>query len=343
MEGEQNLENTTQKSNENEATKSKIEKLNKMLDEITFSDSDSDIENNNPNKQKFILSAENYSKEMSKINNLYDFNIASENQMIEEGVDEGTMNNYTGTKHEIINEKDRKDFPIPYIINDNDNLEICGYIKEIVEKNILMCSTNNNINQIINLDNIIFNEKKEAIGFVDDVIGQIDLPIYVIKIYPNLYENFSMKKDDKLFYCKNKVNLINGNELKNKNKGCDASNAFDEEVSDGEKDYSDDEEEINAKILRKQKRKNKKMKIEENEIKKENNNNINNNLNNKIENIGNNNYNNIVNAPYTFDSNNNQNNLNQQMEVFINQAINMNINPFTNPFQINNNNDNNTK
>ena len=97
--------------------------------------------------------------------------------------------------------------------------------------------------------------KKRAFGFIDDVIGQIDSPVYVIKIYPNLYDNFSMKKDDKLFYCVNKVNLINGKQLKNKNKGCDASNAFDEEISDGEKDYSDDKEEINAKILRKQKRK----------------------------------------------------------------------------------------
>ena len=52
--------------------------------------------------------------------------------------------------------------------------------------------------------------KKRAFGFIDDVIGQIDSPVYVIKIYPNLYDNFSMKKDDKLFYCVNKVNLING-------------------------------------------------------------------------------------------------------------------------------------
>ena len=56
-------------------------------------------------------------------------------------------------------------------------------------------------------------------------------------------------------------------ELKNKNKGCDASNLFDEEVSEGEKDYSDDEEEVNAKINRKNKKKNKnknkKMKFEE--------------------------------------------------------------------------------
>ena len=306
----------------------KMELLDKLMDEITFSD-DEDEDNN---KQKFILDQKNYKDEMSKINKLYE-------QNGEEGVDEGTMNSYTGTRHEIINELERKDFPIPYEINNEDKFEECGKIKNIVENKILMSAINNNIFQVLNLDNIIFLSNKKSIGFIDDVIGQIENPIYVIKIYPKLIEEKILENiniDDKLFYCSNKVNIINAIELKNKNKGCDASNVFDEEVSEGEKDYSDDEEEVQAKIKRKNKRKNKKKKIEENFM----NNNVNNNINNnQINNINNNS---LINAPYSFNNcNKTKEELSKQMDIFLNNAMNMNINPFANPFSLSNNNLNN--
>ena len=303
---------------EKDSHQKKIELLDKLMDEINFSD-DEDEENNNP---KFILNQNNYNNEMSKINKLYE-------QNGEEGVDEGTMNTYTGTRHEIINELERKDYPIPYSITDNDKFEECGKIKNIVENKILMESINNNLSKILNLDNIIFLSNKQHIGFIDDVIGQIDNPVYVIKIYPKLIEEKILEKikiDDKLYYCSNKINVINAIELKNKNKGCDASNAFDEEVSENEKDYSDDEEEVNAKIKRKNK-KNKKKKVEENlmnyNITNDNNNQINDNITN----------NNIINAPYSVNNlNKTKDELNKQMDIFVNNAMNMNVNPFSNPF-----------
>ena len=303
---------------EKDSHQKKIELLDKLMDEINFSD-DEDEENNNP---KFILNQNNYNNEMSKINKLYE-------QNGEEGVDEGTMNTYTGTRHEIINELERKDYPMPYSITDNDKFEECGKIKNIVENKILMESINNNLSKILNLDNIIFLSNKQHIGFIDDVIGQIDNPVYVIKIYPKLIEEKILEKikiDDKLYYCSNKINVINAIELKNKNKGCDASNAFDEEVSENEKDYSDDEEEVNAKIKRKNK-KNKKKKVEENlmnyNITNDNNNQINDNITN----------NNIINAPYSVNNlNKTKDELNKQMDIFVNNAMNMNVNPFSNPF-----------
>ena len=326
------------KMDEKDSHQKKMELLDKMMDEITFSDDEEDQNN----KQKFTLNEKNYKDEMSKISKLYE-------QAGEEGVDEGTMNTYTGTRHEIINELERKDFPVPFVINIDDKFEECGKIKNIVENKILMAGINNNILQILNLDNIIFLSNKQYIGFIDDVIGQIDNPIYVIKIYPNLIEKKileNLKIEDKLFYCSNKANVINAIELKNKNKGCDASNAFDEEVSEGEKDFSDDEEEVNAKIIRKKKKKNKKMKIEDDLM-----NNINNQIN--IEQTNNSNFsnNNAINAPYSLNNfNKTKEELNKQMDIFINNAMNMNINPFSNPFSFdlnnniqNNNNDNNMK
>ena len=299
----------------------KMEILDKMMDEITFSDSEDDEKKE---KKDFILDEKTYTSEMSKINKLYE-----QNQ--EEGVDEGTMNKYTGTRHEIINEKERKDYPAPFEVLNEDNFEECGTVKNIIENEILMTGINNNVLKVLNLDNIIFLSNKTCLGFIDDVIGQIDNPVYAIKIYPELVEQKIMEKisvGDKLFFCSNRANVINAIELKNKSKGCDASNAFDEEVSEGEKDYSDDEEEVQAKLRRKQ---NKRKKIEENINK------TNNNKNNQI-NMGNNNLsqNNIINAPgSSANLNTSKKELNEKMDIFINNAMNMNINPFFSPFDLN--------
>ena len=74
------------------------------MDEINFSDSEDDDQKD---KQPFELdeknNEKNYTEEMTKINKLYE-------QNIEEGVDEGTINKYTGTRHEKINKKERKDY-----------------------------------------------------------------------------------------------------------------------------------------------------------------------------------------------------------------------------------------
>ena len=304
-----------------ESYSKKIELLDKMMDDISFSDSEDD-ENDN-NKQKFILDEKNYKNEMSKINKLYE-----QNQ--EEGIDDGTMNKYTGTRHEIINEKERKDYPIPFEVTINDNFGECGIIKNIIDNEILMTGINNNVLKVLNLDNIIFLQDKTCLGFIDDVIGKIDDPIYAIKIYPNLIEEKISEKlnpGDKLYFCSNRAKIINAIELKKKSKGCDASNAFDEEVSEGEKDYSDDEEEVQAKIRKKNNKKNKRKKIEENII--------NNNINEKL-NIGNNNgSNSFINAPYSNENlNKAKQELDKKMDIFVNNAMNMNINPFSSPFSL---------
>ena len=88
---------------EKDSHQKKMELLDKMMDEITFSDDEDEEEQNN--NKKFILDQKSYNDEMTKINKLYD---------VEEGVDEGTMNSYTGTRNEIINELKRKDLPVPF-------------------------------------------------------------------------------------------------------------------------------------------------------------------------------------------------------------------------------------
>ena len=101
-------------------------------------------------------------------------------------------------------------------------------------------------------------------------------------------------------------------------------------MSEGEKDYSDDEEEVKAKIRRKQNKKNKKMKIEENM------NNITTNTNSNRATIG---HNDMINAPYSSENlNKSKKELDKQMDIFVNNAMNMNLNPFSSPFDLNSTN-----
>lgn len=277
--------------------KSKDESINnidKMLDDVNFSEDEEE-------KEKAKLDEKTYLEELKKIKKLY------ENP--EE--DDAGMNSYTGTKNEII-DSERKELPIPFQINDNDVFTLCGYVTDIVEGKILMKSQNNSINnKVINLDNIIFNINKIPIGFIDDVMGQIDYPIYIIRIYPNLIDQkIKININEELYLCSNKALIINTEEIKNKHKGCDASNAYDEEISSDEMEFSDDNEEIQAKKIRKSQKFNKKRQKIEN-----NNENIINLINPKIN----------TQSPLI-------QNLNNQIETFNNMMDNSkNINPFIKP------------
>ena len=205
--------------------------LDKMLEYVNFSDSDSEDNNNNT----FTLNPETYQQESNKVNNLYNANIEEE--------DGGTMNTYTGTKHEKM-DIEMKEIPIPPELLPNDTFVCCGLILSLVEGRIIFTQkVLNLINNVINVDNIIYDDNKAAVGYVDDVFGQVEQPVYSAKIFPNLVEaGFGLKPGQKVFYCQRLVKFVNADDIC-KNKGCDASNQFDEEVDDDEKDFSDDEEE----------------------------------------------------------------------------------------------------
>ena len=302
----ENNSNIEYEYNINKVTKNDtINHIEQMLDDVNFSD-----EENN----KMNLDEKTYLEEFKKIKKLY------ENPLEED--DTGTMNTYTGTKNEII-DSERKELPIPFEINENDIFTLCGNVLNIVEGKILMKPQNiNSENKIINLDNIIFNKNKKPIGFIDDVMGQIDNPIYIIRIYPNLIdEKFKFNINEELYFCINRAQIINYDEIKNKHKGCDASNAFDEEVSSDDMDYSDDNEEIEAKKIRKAKQ----LQIKKQKIEQKNN------LSQNISNIINPNIN--TNNPVLF-----MQNMSIQMEKYneiMDNVTNKNINPFTKPSTLN--------
>jgi len=207
----------------------------KLLDEINLSDEEDEQATLNQNLlDPKKISEKEYKNEMEKINDYY-----------EELVD-GSMTKYTGTKNE--NEK-LVNIPVAPEIKENTEFISIGKIEAIFEEDKILFKPNLDLG-ILNLDNIFFNSNHIAIGYLDDVIGKITEPVYVIKLFPNIIDkkniSINININEELFSIKDHINKINHKEILRK-KGCDASNAFDEEVSDSDKEFSDDEKEYEYK------------------------------------------------------------------------------------------------
>ena len=190
-------------------------------------------------KEEGKLSFSTYEKESSKINELYNNDENDE-----------SINKYFGTKNELL---DVKVIPTVFPIEDSYKFLNAGTVmnKSVEGKFVMMADT---INGILDLDNIVFNQNKLPIGYIDDVLGKIDSPFYIVKYFPNYNGNTDLQ-GEKLCFVKEKVKFVNKFELI-KLKGSDASNVYDEEVDDDEKEFSDDEEEKARKEKLKKRNKN---------------------------------------------------------------------------------------
>lgn len=221
-----------------------------MVEDIILSDDE------NP-----LISQDQYNVEMKKINELYN----------EEDPD--SMNKYTGTKNEV---DVRKEIPVAFVPDPESVLLEAGIIEDIIGSDKILVRANTE-RGILDLDNILFNSNKIPVGYLDDVIGKVDTPNYVVNFFPNINDSERPSLaavDQSLFYVQNRTNLLSTNRLTNK-KGCDASNAFDEEISDDDAEFSDDEAEAERKKKNKDKNKNKKQKTDTSHIKTSMNNLIN--------------------------------------------------------------------
>jgi rRNA processing protein Gar1 len=204
-----------------------------MIDQITFSDDEEDNTHMPARKEK--MTSEVRENELKNICDLYE--------------EDASMTKYTGTKNEI---DTRKEIPIPFQLTKNDILLDSGIIDDIIDDKVIIKA--NTMNGTLDLDNILFTINKIAIGFLDDVLGKIDEPVYIIKLFPNMdVTSLNLLPGQSVYNVKDKSKYVERNQLYKK--GCDASNAFDEEVSDDEMEFSDDEEEMTRRSqIRKRKK-----------------------------------------------------------------------------------------
>lgn len=228
-------------------------RIENQLDQIDISDSE-DEEIKEINRQAKLTDLE-YDEQMKKVSALYD----------EDGVEVG---HYVPTKNEMT---EFTDFPQPAILNQNSKLEKLGKVVSVVENNILI-EKNPNLNLILNLDTTIYSKDCEVVGFIFDVIGNIDLPYYLVMPYSSKndensnnelkFKNISkIMEEEDMYFDINVDNVVNKNKLINQ-KGTDASNAFDEEIGNNDKEFSDDEEEREYKKSKKMS----KLKVEKNYV-----------------------------------------------------------------------------
>lgn len=100
---------------------------------------------------------------------------------------------------------------------------------------------------VLDLDNVVFSHNRKCVGFVEDVLGPVDQPLYLIFFYPKSEgEHEAIEKGQNLYCPLKGIKLVVISALR-EHKGCDASNIYDEEISKDDVEYSDDEEERKAK------------------------------------------------------------------------------------------------
>lgn len=150
------------------------------------------------------------------------------------------------TVHEIDPDNYYNENTVPIVpeLNPTDVLVPIGIINSTMSNKCLV--TANESIGILDLDNVIYTEKKVCLGFIEDVLGPIDKPFYSIFYYPKAGGDEVIEKGQTLYCPLKGIKLVAVATLR-ESKGCDASNVFDEEVSKNEIEFSDDEEERKAK------------------------------------------------------------------------------------------------
>lgn len=260
-----------------------LKNIEEQLELVDISDDDINYEINHEK-----LDDNNYIKHKDMIDHLYE--------------DEGDVGSYIPTKNEMLNLPEP---PKPTLLSEKSKLEELGKIITIVEDSIVI-EKRSDLNIIVNLDTTVYSKGALIIGYVFDVIGNIDSPYYVIHAYvnsnktnTNISENstinesisdtitsynkdstidsrlkfidfLNLQTGDQVFFDKEIVQIVDKSKLLHY-KGTDASNVFDEEADYNEEAFSDDEEERQFKHQKKEANR-----IKHNEKKEKNHNNTNN-------------------------------------------------------------------
>ena len=117
----------------------------------------------------------------------------------------------------------------------------------------------------LDIGNIICFEDRRVVGMISDVFGPVKQPFYVVVLVNdnNNSEEDSLKAaacesfvGRMCYFVAGKTSFVDKKSVLQR-KGCDASNAFDEEIAEDDMEFSDDE----AEQERRQRRRNNKRKV----------------------------------------------------------------------------------
>lgn len=191
--------------------------------------------------------------------------------------EDGHSVSYQKTKNEIVDANEIEKLAPKFDqerLDSLDSMEPFGSVIQYVsEGNGIILIMPSDSEKLYDLDNIICLPEsvdkeldKLVVGFLSDVVGPVSMPLYTIQLYQSVKERLNLAEPAE-FWKGRKVNVVTKTlktinaklpEIMSK-KGCDASNAFDEECATletgGEAYFSDDEKEREANRKKKQKKK----------------------------------------------------------------------------------------
>ncbi|CAG8482181.1 uncharacterized protein OCT59_019354 [Rhizophagus irregularis] len=152
---------------------------------------------------------------------------------VEMGLSSGPLR----TKNEIIDIT----IPKPTIeITSDMHLTEIGSILHVVEDQIVIKVNATGEYKILDVGTVLVLEDKEVLGEIFETIGPVAHPMYVVRF--NDINKEKVVRDAKVFGVDELSKFVFTQEI-SEHKGCDASNAFDEEVNEEEIEFSDDEKE----------------------------------------------------------------------------------------------------
>lgn len=154
------------------------------------------------------------------------------------------------TKNEIPEEAMKIERPNT-VVTEDMKIEILGAVESIVGTMVLIKAFVSGDHQVLNEGSLLVFEDRSILGVVADTFGRVEEPLYTVRFNtPDEIEDTGVKFGQNIYYVPDHSVYVFTQALK-AIKGSDASNIFDEEVGEAEREFSDDEAEAEAKRARK--------------------------------------------------------------------------------------------
>ncbi|KAG8528201.1 uncharacterized protein KY384_007118 [Bacidia gigantensis] len=168
----------------------------------------------------------------------------------EAGSDDETAIGKTKTNQQVrsVNEEPEEEVPIPQVeITEATKIEELGQVEHIMKGEALIKAKTSGEYRVLEFGSLLCLETRVVIGVVTETIGRVQQPYYIVRgANSTALSDVGLSTNDRVFYVVDHSKYIFTAPLQAV-KGSDASNLHDEEISDGEREFSDDEAEAEYK------------------------------------------------------------------------------------------------
>lgn len=176
-----------------------------------------------------------------------------------DGEEDETSGQPIVSKNEVVDEL-APSLPDDFKIDLSEPIEEIGTVTGIVDRSIIIKGNLSGEFRFLKEGSVLCFEDRTPLGYLFEIFGPLAHPLYRVKYNTDDdLEKLSDPKDKKVFYVVPKSNFEYTDSIK-VIKGSDASNWNDEEVPEGEQEFSDDEKEMESKKSKNKKKRNRKNK-----------------------------------------------------------------------------------